>query len=213
MTALATETLTAEQLVKVAREQIEAFNDSDWERMQAGLAADATYHELATQRKVNGPEKIVEINQGWKTAFPDAGGTVTSAIASGTTAVLEVTWKGTQTGPLVTAEGTIPASSRRGTPRSASSPLRAARSRKSHVLRLAEPPQADRRTAQVRRRGEEDRERGGRRGGRPSWPGWPVAARTGRSSLHSHDGSQSPAGEIVGGSPSRGGSDGWCREA
>jgi steroid delta-isomerase-like uncharacterized protein len=110
MTALATETLTAEQLVKVAREQIEAFNNSDWERMQAGLAADATYHELPTQRKVDGPEKIVEINQGWKTAFPDAGGTVTSAIASGTTAVLEVTWKGTQTGPLVMAEGTIPAS-------------------------------------------------------------------------------------------------------
>ena len=35
---------------------------------------------------------------------------MTSAVASGNTAVLEVTWKGTHTGPLVTAAGTIPAS-------------------------------------------------------------------------------------------------------
>ncbi|MGZ3319271.1 MAG: ester cyclase, partial [Isosphaeraceae bacterium] len=45
-----------------------------------------------------------------KTAFPDAVGTVTSVIASGNRAALEVTWKGTQTGPLATAGGTIPAS-------------------------------------------------------------------------------------------------------
>jgi steroid delta-isomerase-like uncharacterized protein len=41
---------------------------------------------------------------------PDAAGTVTNFVASGNTAVLEVTWKGTHTGPLVTAAGTIPAS-------------------------------------------------------------------------------------------------------
>ena len=35
---------------------------------------------------------------------------MTSSVASGNTAVLEVTWKGTHTGPLVTAAGTIPAS-------------------------------------------------------------------------------------------------------
>jgi steroid delta-isomerase-like uncharacterized protein len=110
MTAVATEALTAEQMVKIAREQVDAFNNGDWERLEAGLAADATYDELATQRKVDGPEKIVELFKGWKTAFPDAAGTVTSAVGSGSTAVLEVTWKGTQTGPLVTAEGTIPAS-------------------------------------------------------------------------------------------------------
>jgi predicted ester cyclase len=38
---------------------------------------------------------------------------VTSSLASGGTAVLEVTWKGTQTGPLTTAAGTIPASGKR----------------------------------------------------------------------------------------------------
>ena len=37
-------------------------------------------------------------------------GTVTSAVASGDKAALEVVWKGTHTGPLTTAAGTIPAS-------------------------------------------------------------------------------------------------------
>jgi len=110
MTALATEGLTAEKMVKIAREQVDAFNNSDWERLQASLSADASYKELGTQRKVTGPEKIVEIFKGWKTAFPDATGTVTSAVGHGSIAALEVTWKGTHTGPLVTGEGTIPAS-------------------------------------------------------------------------------------------------------
>jgi steroid delta-isomerase-like uncharacterized protein len=113
MSAAATEALTAEAMIKIAREQVDAFNTGDWERLQAGLAADARYHELATQRKVEGPEKIVELFKGWKTAFPDAAGTVTSAVGSGNTAALEVTWKGTHTGPLETAEGTIPASGKR----------------------------------------------------------------------------------------------------
>jgi len=113
MSALATEALTAEAMITIAREQVDAFNTGDWERLQAGLAADARYHEFATQREVEGPEKIVELFKGWKTAFPDAAGTVTSAVGSGNMAALEVTWKGTHTGPLETAEGTIPASGKR----------------------------------------------------------------------------------------------------
>jgi len=113
MTALLTEVQMTDKMVKIAREQVDAFNSGDWERVQAGLASDARYDELGTERKTDGPEKIVELFKGWKQAFPDAAGTVTSAIASGDTAVLEVTWKGTHTGPLATAEGTIPASGKR----------------------------------------------------------------------------------------------------
>jgi steroid delta-isomerase-like uncharacterized protein len=113
MTTLATEALTTEEIVKLARKQVDAFNSGDWEQLRAMLASDSRYDELGTQRKVEGPEQIVELFKGWKTAFPDAVGTVTSALASGNTAALEVTWKGTQTGPLETAEGTIPASGKR----------------------------------------------------------------------------------------------------
>ena len=62
---------------------------------------------------IDGPERIVELFKGWKQAFPDAVGTVTSSVASGDKAALEVTWTGTHTGPLATAEGTIPASGKR----------------------------------------------------------------------------------------------------
>ena len=107
MTALQTEVLTTDELVKIAHKQIDAFNNGDWEQMGGLLASDAQYHELGTERAIEGPEQIIEAFKGWKTAFPDATGTVTSSVASGDTAVLEVTWKGTQTGPLTTAAGTI----------------------------------------------------------------------------------------------------------
>ena len=110
MTVLTPEASTTDEIVKLARKQIDAFNTGDWEQLRASLAADSLYNELGTQRKIEGPEKIVELFKAWKTAFPDAVGTVTSAMASGNKAALELTWKGTHTGPLETAEGTIPAS-------------------------------------------------------------------------------------------------------
>ena len=113
MTTVLTEALTADAMVKIAREQVAAFNSGDWERLQAGLAADCRYDELGTARTIAGPEQIVELFKGWKQAFPDAVGTVTSAVASGDMVALEVTWNGTHTGPLTTAEGTIPASGMR----------------------------------------------------------------------------------------------------
>jgi steroid delta-isomerase-like uncharacterized protein len=113
MTAVLTEVLTAVAMVKIAREQVDAFNTGDWERLRAGLGSEARYDELGTQRRIDGAEKIVELFKGWKQAFPDAVGTVTSAVAGGDKVALEVIWKGTHTGPLVTAEGTIPASGKR----------------------------------------------------------------------------------------------------
>ena len=38
---------------------------------------------------------------------------MTSAVSNGNQVALEVTWKGTHSGPLDTAEGTIPASGKR----------------------------------------------------------------------------------------------------
>lgn len=113
MTALLTEAQTADKMVKVAREQVDAFNGGDWERMRAALASDSRYDELGTERKVEGAEKIIEVYKGWKQAFLDASGRVKGVFASGNAAALEVIWTGTHTGPLTTAEGTIPASGKR----------------------------------------------------------------------------------------------------
>jgi steroid delta-isomerase-like uncharacterized protein len=113
VTAILTEVEKTEELVKLARQQIDAFNNSDWGLMRGNLTSDSRYEELGTERKVEGPEKIVELFKGWKRAFPDVVGTVTGSVASGNKTALEVTWKGTHTGPLTTAEGTIEASGKR----------------------------------------------------------------------------------------------------
>jgi steroid delta-isomerase-like uncharacterized protein len=58
-------------------------------------------------------DQIVEALQGWKTAMPDVTGTVKSAMQSDERVVLEVEWEGTQTGEMVTEQGTIPPSGKR----------------------------------------------------------------------------------------------------
>jgi steroid delta-isomerase-like uncharacterized protein len=104
----------AEQdLIKLARENVEAFSAGDWRRFSAPLAPDAVYNELATGRRIQGPDQIVQVTRAWKEAFPDAKGRVTNAIASGNTVAQEITWEGTQNGPLQGPSGTIPASGRR----------------------------------------------------------------------------------------------------
>ena len=100
-------------LIRIARENIDAFNAADWQRFRAPLAPDSVYNELGTQRRIQGPDQIVETLKGWKQAMPDAKGTVTNAFASGNTVALEITWEGTHTGPLVGPGGTIPASGKR----------------------------------------------------------------------------------------------------
>jgi steroid delta-isomerase-like uncharacterized protein len=100
-------------LAKIAREAVEAFNASDWERTKALVTPDYLYNEVGTQRRIQGPEEVVAALQGWKQAMPDAKGTVTNSFASGNTVALEITWEGTQTGPLEGPTGTIPASGKR----------------------------------------------------------------------------------------------------
>ncbi|MBI3977699.1 MAG: ester cyclase [Chloroflexi bacterium] len=107
--------MAEQDVIKLAREEVEAFNTGDWQRMKASLAPDAVYHELATQRRIQGPDQIVQVNQAWRQAFPDAKGTISRALVSGNTVTLEITWEGTQTGPMATPTGTLPPSGKRAT--------------------------------------------------------------------------------------------------
>ena len=95
-----------------AKSVVEAFNSDDWDAAR-GLLGNSTYNELGTQRSLAGADAIIAALQGWKAAMPDVTGTVTSAVESGQQVVLEVTWEGTQTGEMVTDQGTIPPSGRR----------------------------------------------------------------------------------------------------
>jgi len=106
----------AQSAVDVARESIECFTAGDFDRLRSLLADDSYEEELATQRRLEGADAQVEAARGWKEAFPDGRGTVHGAYADGNTVTIELTWEGTQSGPMRAPDGQeLPPSNRRGT--------------------------------------------------------------------------------------------------
>src|ERR1700730_9792874 len=103
--------------VDTGRGFIEAFNGADWTRLEALLTPDSLYDEVGTGRRAQGGNEIVDLFKGWKRAMPDSQGTVISAVDGGDTAVLEVTWNGTFTGPWGTPEGDVEPTGKRQTSR------------------------------------------------------------------------------------------------
>ena len=98
---------------RLARDIVESFNANNWDKMESQLTTDSVYHELGTQRTMRGWDEQLPAWKGWKEAMPDVKGIVTSSMAFGDTAVIEVRWEGTHTGPLQTPSGPIPASGKR----------------------------------------------------------------------------------------------------
>jgi steroid delta-isomerase-like uncharacterized protein len=105
----------SEDLISVARRNVDAFNSADWDRMRATFAPDGVYEEPGTQRRLAGADAIIEANEGWRAAFPDAKGTVTDAFACDDRVALRITWEGTQSGALQVPGGEIPPTDRRVT--------------------------------------------------------------------------------------------------
>jgi steroid delta-isomerase-like uncharacterized protein len=106
----------AQSAEDVARAAVDCFNAGDFERLRSLLADDSYEDEHATQRRLDGAEAQVEVARAWKEAFPDGHGTVERAYASGDTVTLEITWAGTQSGPMRTPDGQeLPPSNRRAT--------------------------------------------------------------------------------------------------
>lgn len=104
--------VSPQSLIDAAKGTILAYNEKDWNKAKSYLAPDFVYDEVGTQRKLQGADQTIEVWQGWAKAFPDSKGTIQSAIASGNTVVIEVTWKGTHTGTLQTPKGPVPATNK-----------------------------------------------------------------------------------------------------
>jgi steroid delta-isomerase-like uncharacterized protein len=98
--------------IDIARRQVSAYNDKDWDAARATMVPDYVYDEVATHRRLQGADQVLPVWQGWAAAFPDSKATFDNAVADGNTVVLELTWRGTHTGPLQTPGGTIPATGR-----------------------------------------------------------------------------------------------------
>ena len=100
--------MAEQDLIRLACENVEAYNVGNWQRLKALLAPDVVYHEVGSQRRLQGADQLIEAYQGWKQFAPNGMGTITKALTSGNSVALEVTWTGTHTGPLVGTGGAIP---------------------------------------------------------------------------------------------------------
>ena len=87
-------------ILEVAKSQLIAFNDKNWDAAKEVLATDTVYDEVATQRRIQGVEEVLSAWKGWAKAFPDAKGSFDKETVSGNTVVIELTWRAIHTGPL-----------------------------------------------------------------------------------------------------------------
>jgi len=87
-------------VLDVAKSQIIAYNDKQWEAASEALAADVVYDEVGTQRKIKGVADVLSAWKGWAKALPDSKASFDKETVSGNTAVIEITWRGTHNGPL-----------------------------------------------------------------------------------------------------------------
>ena len=100
-------------IIDIAKAPIIAYNEKDWNAVRASVALSFVYDEVATNRKPQGVDDVLAVWRGWAAAIPDSKATFHTASATGNTVVLEVTWQGTQTGPLQTVGGEIPPTGRK----------------------------------------------------------------------------------------------------
>ena len=87
-------------ILDAAKAQVIAYNDKNWEAAKAVLTTDIAYDEVATNRKLKGIEEVLSSWKGWARAFPDSKGSFDKETVIGNTVILEVTWRGTHTGPM-----------------------------------------------------------------------------------------------------------------
>ena len=105
--------MTQKSIADLAKEQVIAYNEKDWDRARAALAPEVIYDEVGTHRRLKGIDDVLTAWKGWAKALPDSRATFNSEFVSGNTAVLEITWKGTHSGPLQTPDGEIPATGKK----------------------------------------------------------------------------------------------------
>lgn len=105
--------LSPQQLTDAAKAPFLAFGRKDWDAVRASITPDFAYDEVATNRKTQGQDQTLALWKGWAAAFPDSAPTFHGTSVSGNTVVLELTWKGTHTGPLETPKGPIAATGKR----------------------------------------------------------------------------------------------------
>jgi steroid delta-isomerase-like uncharacterized protein len=105
----------SQDLTQIAREFVNGYNSANWPALKSLFTPDGVYNEVGTQRRIQGPDSIVETMQGWKKTMTDSGGKVTNVFVSGDMVAVQVTWTGTHDGPFPGPAGTVPPSGKKQT--------------------------------------------------------------------------------------------------
>ena len=79
---------------------VDLFNTDRFEEAEKDFAPGAYGEEVGTGRRLT-PQEATANARAWKQAFPDAKGTITNKIIDGNKGAAEITWRGTNRGPLM----------------------------------------------------------------------------------------------------------------
>jgi steroid delta-isomerase-like uncharacterized protein len=84
---------------------VDLFNDNRIEETEREYAPGGYAEEIGTNKRYT-PAEGVESARAWRTAFPDARGTIASKIVDGNRGAAEIVWRGTNTGRLMNQPAT-----------------------------------------------------------------------------------------------------------
>lgn len=100
--------MSREELIAAAKAPTEAYGEKDWTAVREAVTPGFVYEEVATGRRAEGIDDVLEVWRGWAEALPDSRASFESTFVDGETVVVQLTWGGTHTGPLQSPEGEIP---------------------------------------------------------------------------------------------------------
>jgi steroid delta-isomerase-like uncharacterized protein len=101
-----------EDNVRIARSLYDHWNERQFDKVAELMAADGEIVLVGSDTRFHGPSGAIEFSEMWADGFPDGRVKIENVIASGDYVVLQFTGKGTQTGPLKSPTGEIPATGR-----------------------------------------------------------------------------------------------------
>lgn len=94
-------------IAAIGRTLLDAYNTRDFDRLDAVIAPDGQYRDIATGETLRGADGMKRYQRAWATAFPESKVELTSLVGCGDTVTMEYVGRGKHTGPLTTPQGTI----------------------------------------------------------------------------------------------------------
>jgi steroid delta-isomerase-like uncharacterized protein len=98
--------------IDAAKATIVGYNDKNWDAVRQAVPRDVVYDEVGTSRRIDGVDAMIAAWKGWATAMPDSKATFHNAVAANNVVTVEMTWRGTHTGPLQLPGGQVPPTNR-----------------------------------------------------------------------------------------------------